>query len=156
MQELEKVIARTVESFISDESLFLVGVTVTGRGRYHVQVMLDGDKGITIEQCVEISQLLGQELEAMDLIDGPYELEVGSPGVGEPLKMVRQYQANVGRKVSILTLEGGQPKVGKLLEVGENQLQIAEEYKVKHKIMTRPLTIDFAAIKEIKVTVSFK
>ena len=71
------------------------------RGRRIVQVYIDTDDGITIAECAEISSEVGATLDAQGVINEPFELEVSSPGIDKPLKLLRQYRKNVGRKYKV-------------------------------------------------------
>lgn len=91
-----------VQSALSIRNAFLVGFAERReRGLRIIQVFVDTDDGITIAECAEISRDLGAEMEALNVINEPYELEVSSPGIEKPLKMLRQYRKNVGRKFKI-------------------------------------------------------
>ncbi len=63
-------------------------------------------------------QGFAKQIEEMAMFPaGDFSLEVSSPGLDEPLKMLRQYRKNIGRQVE-LTLQDGSKKEGKLLIVG--------------------------------------
>lgn len=146
---LEKEIKNWVADFISkDEELFLVDVTLKGNeGNQKLTVTLDGDKGVQIDKCVEVSRKLGNWIEEKDLIPGKYNLEVTSAGMGVPLKIARQYKKNEGRQVEV-TLTGGEKVTGKLVGSTDNDLTIAVEEKEQ--------TIEFKEIEKTIVVVSFK
>ena len=104
---------------------FLVDVHLNrGSRRLVVQVLVETDTGITISQCAEISRRLGAALDADSRIDGAYELEVSSPGIDRPLKFLRQYSKNVGRKfrVTIRREQGPSQVEGKLESVTGEEL----------------------------------
>ena len=104
---------------------FLVDVHLNrGSRRLVVQVLVETDTGITISQCAEISRRLGAALDAESRIDGAYELEVSSPGIDRPLKFLRQYSKNVGRKfrVTIRREQGPSQVEGKLESVTGEEL----------------------------------
>ncbi len=68
-----------------------------------MKVFIDGDQGISIEKCVMYNRALYKRLEEMQFFpDGDFSLEVSSPGLDEPLKLLRQYKKNVGRLVEIV------------------------------------------------------
>jgi ribosome maturation factor RimP len=98
----------------------------------NIKLFLDGDQGITIEKCISINRALYKHLEESGLFpNDDFSLEVSSPGLDEPLKLLRQYQKNKGRLVEIL-LKDGRKIEGKLLEVNETDL-VVEETKGKNK-----------------------
>lgn len=126
----------------------MVDVTLKGHaGNQRLTVTLDGDKGVQIDQCVEVSRKLGSQLEEMNLIDGKYTLEVTSAGLGEPLKMVRQYQKNIGRNLEVRLIEGGDIS-GKLVEVNEDGIVLEAKDEKRE--------LNFKEIDKSTVAVSFK
>jgi len=153
--QVEKRVIELVEEKISDRpELFLVEVKMLPNHKLIIHV--DGDEGISIQDCAAISRHVGFILEEENTIEKAYNLEVSSPGVGEPLKLKRQYQKNVGRDLSI-KLAGGEIKEGKLLAIDEKSITI--EAKVKEKGKKAQLvetSIDFDNIIETKVLISFK
>lgn len=86
--------------------LFLIECKVSIEN--HISVLLDGDQGVNLKSCVEVSRQIEHSLER-DECD--FSLEVASAGVGSPLKKKRQYAKNLGRKLRVereaaKTLEG--------------------------------------------------
>jgi ribosome maturation factor RimP len=111
--QVEKRVTALVEEKISDRpELFLVEVKMLPNNKLIIHV--DGDEGISIQDCAAISRHVGFHLEEENTIEKAYNLEVSSPGVGEPLKLQRQYVKNIGRELSV-KLNGGEIKEGKLL-----------------------------------------
>lgn len=153
--QVEKRVTALVEEKISDRpELFLVEVKMLPNNKLIIHV--DGDEGISIQDCAAISRHVGFHLEEENTIEKAYNLEVSSPGVGEPLKLQRQYVKNVGRDLSV-KLNGGEIKEGKLLSVEDQSITI--EAKVKEKGKKAQLvetSIDFSNITETKVLISFK
>jgi ribosome maturation factor RimP len=147
------LVKETVTNFVnelikSQEELFLVDVIIKGnQGNQKILVLIDGDEGITIDTCATISRSLGKRLEEEDLIDGKYLLEVSSPGLDHPISLRRQYEKNVGRKVSIETLDGLK-REGILKSISEDLVCIEIEGEIHE--------IDFNNIRETKILVLFK
>ncbi|WP_316842972.1 ribosome assembly cofactor RimP [Pedobacter gandavensis] len=153
--QAEKRVTELVEEKISDRpELFLVEVKMLPNNKLIIHV--DGDEGISIQDCAAISRHVGFHLEEENTIDKAYNLEVSSPGVGEPLRLKRQYVKNIGRELSV-KLNGGEIKEGKLLSVEDNGITIEAKVKEKGKKATLEETsIDFSSITETKVLISFK
>ena len=153
--QIENRVKELIEEKISDRpELFLVEVKMLPNNKLIIHV--DGDEGISIQDCAAISRHVGFHLEEENTIEKAYNLEVSSPGVGEPLKLKRQYEKNIGRDLSI-KLIGGELKEGKLLSMNDSSITI--EAKVKEKGKKAQLvetTIDFDNIIETKVLISFK
>ncbi|SES16470.1 ribosome assembly cofactor RimP [Pedobacter rhizosphaerae] len=153
--QVEKRVKELVEEKIADRpELFLVDVKMLPNNKLIIQV--DGDEGISIQDCVAISRHVGFHLEEENTIAQAYNLEVSSPGVGEPLKLNRQYQKNIGRTVG-LKLKDGKKREGKLLQVAEDSLTIEESVKEKgKKAVTVESIVPLNDIIETSVLISFK
>ena len=153
--QVEKRVIELIEEKISDRpELFLVEVKMLPNNKLIIHV--DGDEGISIQDCAAISRHVGFHLEEENAIEKAYNLEVSSPGVGEPLKLKRQYEKNIGREISV-KLAGGDITEGELLAVNDDSIII--EAKVKEKGKKAQLvetSLDFSNIIETKVLISFK
>lgn len=151
-----KKIAELAETLLETPDQFLVEVAVTGAvGMKKVTVIIDSDKGITIKDCADMSRKLGEMIESENVMDSAYVLEVTSPGVGQPLKLKRQYVKNVGRKLAVY-LNDNTIKTGTLESVDDESIRLLAEVKNKKKTELNPLDIQFKDIKRSNVVVSFK
>jgi ribosome maturation factor RimP len=152
---IEKRVIELVEEKIADRpDLFLVDVQMSGGGV--LSILIDGDKGVAITDCVAISRHVGFHLEEENTIEQAYNLEVSSPGLDTPLKSLRQYQKNISRSLTV-KLSDGNKREGKLIAVDESGITLEENIKEKgKKAVLVQNTIPFADITETKVLVSFK
>lgn len=153
--QVEKRVKELVEEKIADRpELFLVSIKMLPNNKLIIQV--DGDEGISIQDCAAISRHVGFHLEEENTIDKAYNLEVSSPGVGEPLQLNRQYHKNIGRDLSI-KLKDSSTKEGKLLSVTEDVITLEEKVKEKgKKVQLAEAQVEFNNIVETKVLISFK
>ncbi|MFZ4262219.1 ribosome assembly cofactor RimP [Sphingobacterium sp. HJSM2_6] len=153
--QVEDRVRELIEEKIADrEDLFIVSIRFLKNGV--LEILLDGDEGIAIEDCVKVSRHVGFHLEEENTIETAYRLEVSSPGIDSPLLLKRQYYKNIGRMVKIQTIDGLK-REGKLLSVSEELVQIEEKVKEKGKKAIDVMTeIPFDQIKETKVLISFK
>lgn len=151
----EKRVLELVEDRIADrDDLFVVSVRIVNHKI--VEILIDGDNGVSIDDCAQISRHVGFHLEEEEVFDNAYRLEVSSPGLDKPLKLLRQYQKNLNREVRVLR-EDGTTVEGKLVNTSDEEIVL--EYKVKVKGQKAELkqeTIPFSDIKETKVLISFK
>lgn len=117
-------------------------------------VFVDGDRGITIDDCAEISRKLSKALDESPMAMDNYLLEVSTPGVDHPLRLKRQYTKNLGRKLKIKV----QDKIveGRLVEVNEENIVISQETGMGKTKETVTLNIPFSDIEKAFVLVSFK
>lgn len=156
-------LADKIESYIAqmldEEKLFLVDIkqSVTGK----IQVFVDGEKNITIDQCARLSRHIESLLDESGLVPENYVLEVSSPGMFNPLKVLKQYQKRIGSVLNVVTLSGENLE-GKLIAVDTEKISLLKEEKKKKKQKKQepvqeepePLIINFENIK--KATVQFK
>lgn len=153
--QVENRVKALVEEKIADRpELFLVSIKMLSNNKLIIHV--DGDEGISIQDCAAISRHVGFHLEEENTIEKAYNLEVSSPGVGEPLLLTRQYHKNTGRELSV-KLNEGVVKEGKLIAVTDNAILIEEKVKEKgKKVQLVETQIEFNTIVETKVLISFK
>lgn len=152
---IEKRVIELVEEKIDDrDDLFLVSVSMATTGQ--LSILIDGDNGVAIEDCVAISRHVGFHLEEEGVIETAYNLEVSSPGVGTPLSLERQFLKNIGRSVSVKML-AGEKREGKLLAYQDGGILIEETVKEKgKKAEQRESLLPLDQITETKVLISFK
>lgn len=132
LKTVEARLIEIIENNLQNEQLFLVDLKVTVAGsNSRVAVILDGDEGVGIDECAEISRQVGNAIEEEELFVEAYNLEVSSPGLDQPLKLTRQYKKNIGRDVQILLKESSGELLGKLEGVKEEGVELREQKKVK-------------------------
>ena len=140
-----------------DPAFFLVSISVSSGSTQKIVVHLDGDQGVPIDTCAEVSRALSARLEEQETIEGPYTLEVSSPGLDQPLRMPRQYAKNIGRTVKVAWGEQ-QTTTGELLRIDEDKIVVKEKPKKKggKKNSGEEISIALNQITETKVIPSFK
>ncbi len=153
--QVEDRVRELIDEKIADrEDLFIVSIRFLKNGV--LEILLDGDEGIAIEDCVKVSRHVGFHLEEENIIETAYRLEVSSPGIDTALLLKRQYYKNIGRTVRVHTADGLK-REGELLTVSDELIQIEEKVKEKGKKAINVVTdIPFDQIKETKVLISFK
>lgn len=145
---IDKVkIGEIVAEVLGDGALFLVDVKVSRDNR--IEVFIDGDEGVKIQDCIDLSRKVESQL---DREEEDFELSVLSWGLGEPLKLKGQYVKNIGKKVELVLLSG-EVIEGVLKEVGEMNLSV-EVTKGKGKKMTvETFVAEQVNLKTIKVII---
>lgn len=116
-----------ITPLLKEKEGFVVDVTVSTSNKITVQV--DSHKGFTIDDCVDISRLIEQSLDR-DKED--FELEVSTPGLTSPFKVMEQYKKNEGSEVEVL-LKHGQKIKGQLVKAGDDEIQLTVKEKEKKK-----------------------
>ena len=154
--ELKQRIEELVANHLHGSEHFLVNVAIAGgKSVPKIVVWLDGDAGVSIDTCAEVSRWLSKQIEDDNLIESAYTLEVSSPGIDQPLRLFRQYKQHVGRNLRI-DLKNGSSKTGKLEEVRQTSILLAEKVKGRKKDTEIPLTeIETTDIDKAFVLISF-
>ena len=83
----EKVLNLLNQGLEAKPAVFLIDLNITDSNK--IIVTLDGDNGVQLQDCVDVSRAIEQNLDREEL---DFSLEVASVGVGSPLKMLRQYK----------------------------------------------------------------
>lgn len=135
---------------------FVVDVVVSGKKLpKKVLVIIDGDSGVTIDDCAGLSRLLSKGFDEAGFFgDDNYLLEVSTPGLDHPLKLKRQYFKNAGRNLRVISRQG--MVEGKLKEVTDDKIVLARESGSGGKKEMSDVEISFDEIEKAFVMVSFK
>jgi ribosome maturation factor RimP len=155
--EIAQKIKELAKSHLLDEAHFIVDVVISKHKPYKVSVFIDGDKGVTIDDCSNLSRALSEDLDNVDLIKDNFTLEVGTPGLDQPLKLRRQYVKNIGRSLRLMRTDKSSLQ-GRMIEVTEDGIVLEAETKEKgkKKIEINRIEIPFIEIEKAIVMVSFK
>jgi len=150
----EKVLSLVNAGLSEKPSVFLIDLTITDN--FKIIVTLDGDNGVILQDCIDISRAIENNL---DREEQDFSLEVASVGVGSPLKMIRQYKKNVGRilivKLASETIEA------QLVDANDEFITLVWEAREPKKIgkgkenVQKRQEIPYSEIKEAVVTVTF-
>ena len=141
---------------MEDKDYFLVDITVSPDDKIVVEI--DHAEGVWIEDCVELSRYIESKLNREE---EDYELEVGSAGIGQPFKVLKQYLIHVGKDVEVMTKDG-KKWTGVLADANEENFTLTVEVKVKPEGAKRPklveqnITFTYDEIKYTKYLISFK
>ena len=144
-----------VEEWLQKGDYFLVDIVMDGD---RIVIEIDHADGVWIEDCAELSRFL-QERLGDEL--GDYELEVGSAGIGQPFKVVQQYQNHVGDEVEVLTAEG-KKVTGVLKSVEDRRFVVTIKEKQTPEGKKRPVLVEvdkefsMDEVKSTKYVLNFK
>jgi ribosome maturation factor RimP len=150
----DKVIALLNQGLSEKPSVFLIDLTITESMK--IIVTLDGDQGVTLQDCIDISRAIEQGL---DREEQDFSLEVASAGVSTPLKLVRQYKKNIGRVLKVKTATDTIEAV--LSEANEEFITLTWTAREPKKIgkgketVEKKLALPYSEIKEAIVTITF-
>lgn len=118
-----------------------------------IVVYIDGDEGVSLDACTQISRVLESVLDEEPTLGGIYELEVSSPGVNRPLKFPRQYLKHVGRTLRIELMDGSTMH-GTLTNTGHEVISVDTRPEDK-KSKSESREIPYDQIREAYVTIQF-
>ena len=149
-------IIKTIGSWLNevlDQEHFLMELNVLRENHANkIQILLDGDNGVSISYCAEISRKLSNKLRETDLFDESFTLEVSSIGLDKPLKTLRQLKKNIGRQVNV-SIIGSKELKGTLEKVDEEALVL--KIPVKKKEAPAVVKIPQAKIDRVNALVTF-
>ena len=97
----EKAFELLEKTLEEKRELFLIDFKVSPDNK--IKVVLDGDTGVNLEDCIAVSRAIEHNL---DREEQDFSLEVTSAGASSPLQLPRQYKKNIGRKLKVKTLDG--------------------------------------------------
>ncbi len=152
----KNLVKEIVEEGLADSDSFLVDVMV--RPGNIIVVEIDNEEGIDIDECVSLNRFIESKLDR-EVED--YELEVGSAGVTQPFKVLRQYQKNIGNEVEVLSKDGRKLS-GILKDANEEYFTVTVMTKVKiegekrKKEVGMDLDFKYEEIKHCKYLIRFK
>lgn len=150
----ESFVRKLAEEKTEGTSLFVLEVKIRKGNR--ILVTIDGDQGVTIDDCVQISRYVEHKL---DRETEDFELQVSSGGADQPLVLPRQYPKHTGRTIMV-KMKDGNEKTGVLRIVTESEIEIEkipEKGKKKNSKPEEPLqeVLPFALIKESLIVITF-
>jgi ribosome maturation factor RimP len=102
-EELLERLQKEVEGEISPVGLDLLDISFN---RGVLKLTIDKPEGVTLDDCANVNRRVGLLLDAIDVIEGSYRLEVSSPGITRKLTTVKDYEHFSGKKVRIQTANG--------------------------------------------------
>ncbi len=152
----KEIVRQTAEDFIQGTELFLVSVEVKPGNTIVVEI--DSDHSVSIDDCIALNKFIESKL---DRDSEDFELEVGSAGISQPFKILRQYQKNIGNEVEVLT-KSGKKLQGILKDANPENMVLTIEKKEKPEGSKRKITVEedltfaYEEIKYTKYLIRFK
>ena len=137
-----------------NNSLFVISSTVSADNI--IRVVLDGDKEISLQDCIDVSRALENQL---DREQTDFSLEVSSAGATSPLTNPRQYNKHIGRKLSVRT--PGEKIEGKLTAASPDNITLEWKSREPKPVGKGKVTVQnkkeipISEIEEAKVVLKF-
>jgi len=118
---------------VADEGMEIIDIEFRregGRGGRVLRLFLDKEGGPSVDGLARVSRQLSELLDSDPAMDGPYTLEVSSPGINRVLKKREHFMRFVGKRVRVRTremIEGRRSFLAILKEVREDGIVLAQE-----------------------------
>jgi ribosome maturation factor RimP len=144
------------EELITDEALFVVEVTITPAN--DICVVLDSDASVSVDDCVALSRAMSAHIEEQT---DDFSLVVTSAGIGQPLKLLRQYHKLVGRSIEVVLADG--TKILATLDAADDQgitvsyqEKVAVEGKKRKQLVDVVRTYTYAEVRSAAEYLDYK
>jgi len=150
----EKVVSLLEKGLEENPSLFLINLSITGANK--IEVTLDGDNGVTLQDCIDISRAIEHNL---DREEEDFSLEVASAGATSPMTNPRQYKKNIGRTLLVKTAD--QQIEAEITDANEEYIVLEWEAREPKQIgkgketVQKKAEIPYSDIKEAVVVIKF-
>lgn len=147
MEEHNEIKSLT-EQVLQNFDLFLVDIELKGsQGNRIVWIFVESEHGnVSLDACAEVSRELEFLLDAAGWRGKKYTLNVSSPGLDRPLKDIRQYVNNLGRKATVIYEKSGEnvQEEGKLVSADGDSIVLQKDSK-------QQISIPFENIVETRI-----
>ena len=114
---VEEAVEKIAEEILANTDYELVDVEYVKERDWFLRVYIDKEGGIGLDDCQEVSGLLDEKLEELNIINDRYILEVSSPGLDRALKKEKDFKREMGKLVDITlykAIDGEKMITGKL------------------------------------------
>lgn len=102
--ETERAVSQMVEPIVASHGMELVHVEYRREARgWVLRIYIDREGGVSLDDCVLVSNEVGPVIDVEDLFQASYTLEVSSPGLNRVLKNERDFERFRERPVRIRT-----------------------------------------------------
>ena len=144
---VEEAVEKIAEEILANTDYELVDVEYVKDRDWFLRVYIDKEGGIGLDDCQEVSGLLDEKLEELNIINDRYILEVSSPGLDRALKKEKDFKREMGKVVDITlykAIDGEKMITGKLTGYTKDIITIDETREIALKdIALVRLHIDF-------------
>jgi ribosome maturation factor RimP len=135
-ETFRKEVTALLDAFFTERpDLFLMELSVGAD--LSIKVVVDGDSGVNVNDCVEVSRAIEHNLDKEKY---DFSLDVLSAGASAPLKLLRQYPQHVGRTLKVETAEGSFK--GKFTEISDQMITLKWEERQSKAIGKGKVTVE--------------
>jgi ribosome maturation factor RimP len=143
------------QEHLKNSSVYVTGIKISSDN--HINLFIDGDEGVTIKDCVELSRAIEKNL---DRNKEDFALDVSSHGATTPLVMPRQYPKHLGRNFEVKLLDGSKVE-GVLVNCDNGEITLEYSSRENKPIGKGKITvvkqhkIQYNQIKESKIKLKY-
>ena len=123
-------------------------------GTWYLRIFIDTDAGLTMEECVAVTELISGKLDEDDFIVEEYMMEVSSPGAERPLRTEESLLDAIGAHVNV-TVKKAIDEItefqGDLISFESGILVLECLFKTRKK----QVEIDYSNVKKARLAVKF-
>lgn len=128
-QEFEKIVKPVVEEIGYE----LYDILYVKEGAdWYLRLFIDNEKGIDLDDCEKVSNLVSEKLDEVDPIETPYVLEVSSCGLERHLRSTKHFETAVGKEIELKFFKAIEKKkslTGVLESIEDNNIKLKTEDK---------------------------
>lgn len=152
----KETVIQIVEEWMEETPFFLVDVRITPDNEIDVEFESEEDE-VRIDDCVDLSKFLEDKL---DREKEDFALEVGSAGLGQPFKVLKQYLLHIGEEVEVIS-KAGQKFSGVLKDADEAGFTVTVVRRTKIEGSKKPMIMEmdeaysYAEVKSVKYLIRF-
>lgn len=152
----QSLVKKIAEDFLKNSESYLVRAEV--KPGNVIVVEIDNDQSVGVQECIDLNKYIESQL---DRDQEDYELEVGSYGISQPFKILKQYRKYIGREVEVLT-KTGKKLTGILKDADENGIVLTIEKQIKPEGAKRKIKVEedlpfkYEELKYTKYLIRFK
>ena len=133
MSKITEVVTRLAVPIVEEVGVELWDVEfVRAGGESYLRIFIDSDDGISIDQCEAVSRALDPLLDEVDIINGPYILEVSSAGIERSLNKPEHFMKYEGSLIEdrlFSAIEGSKRYVGILASFNGDSIDLEVDGK---------------------------
>lgn len=129
IENLKEEVLKLIEGPLKEEGCEVAELAIaTFRKSATVRAYVYCQGGTNMARCAQLSHVIGNALDAAELFEGGYTLEVSSPGLDRPLQKAVDFKYRLGETVSIKFVQSKRPSTrAKIVAVAEDDIVFENE-----------------------------
>ena len=140
MSELLEKVKSYIEPLVNQRGLYLDKFSYEKRGKdYYLVIYVEKeDDVITLDEICEVSEIISNKLDEIDLINDNYILDVSTSGAEKPIKDFSKFDKYIGKYITVKLknpVEGNNSYTGTLEEASEEKIKMSYKVKTRTKFV---------------------